>query len=222
MVVKCTFRDRIQWLACTDICQPAAALLLERLLHERRCDLVYSDPPWNPGNEKYWRQHAGVAEGNGYAHFLASWCSLVALCVERGAQHVLCEQSANDAHKQMLLSQMQQRHFPLPLLEEWAVFYGSPGSISCRRPNVLLHFGNTRLTTDPSTMAGEPMTIRACTGLLLSPGSLIVDPCIGKGMTSRMAHYFDWDCLGLELNHARLDKAINWLKKQGYACEQID
>jgi hypothetical protein len=69
-------------------------------------------------------------------------------------------------------------------------------------------------------MAGEPMTIRVCAGLQLPPGSVVVDPCMGKGMTSRMAHYFDWDCVGVEINPKRLAKTIEWLGRQGYDVEE--
>jgi len=211
------FRGCRQVLACHDICSPDAPEVLSRLLDEAGgCDLVYSDPPWNPGNEKYWRNHAGAAEGAGYVAFLEAWCRLVGICIGRGARHVFCEQSENDSHRGMLLAVAEGSGWGLPLLEQWTVYYGSPGSASVRRPNRLLHFGRERIATDPSGMAGEPMTIRACAGLSLPPGSTVVDVCMGKGMTSRMAHYFGWNCVGTELNPKRLAVTVAWLERQGY------
>ena len=182
--------------------------------------LVYSDPPWNPGNATYWRTHAGAMPCASYDRFLDAWVSVVAECQARGTTDVLSEWSANDRHRQMALDAVARNlAWRLPLLEQWTVYYGSPGSASVRRPNVLLHFGRMPLTTAPTGMAGEPMTIRACAGLRLAPGSWVVDPCMGKGMTSRMAHYFGWNCVGVEINAKRLAAARAWLRRQGYQEE---
>src|SRR3990167_1636129 len=158
-----------------------------------RVRLVYSDPPWNPGNATYWRTHAGLDPCASYDAFLDAWVGVVATAIERGAGDVLQEQSANVKHSDMLLLAVaRQPRWTLPLLERWSVYYGSPGSASVRTPNVLFHFGLRPLATDPNGMAGEPMTIRACAGLGLRPGDWIVEACMGKGMTSRIAHY--WQC----------------------------
>jgi hypothetical protein len=179
--------------------------------------LVYSDPPWNPGNATYWRTHAGVGPCASYDSFLDRWTSVVSKCILQGATDVFTEQSINDKHRDMFISAVQrQESWKLPLVEQWTVFYGSPGSASVRRPNSLLHFGSSLLRTDPQNMAGEPMTLRVCAGISAPPGSWIVDPCIGKGMTSRMAVYFSWNCIGIEINAKRLSVTIEWLKRQGY------
>jgi hypothetical protein len=201
-------------LAVQDIVD-GGAFALSNMLGSRQVDLVYSDPPWNPGNEKYWRNHAEASESTGYAAFLAAWVNCASLGIAKGARHVFTEQSANDEHRQLTVAAMEHAGCGVPL-EQWTVYYGSPGSASVRRPNVLLHYGIERLPTDPSGMAGEAMTIRVCAGLSLPPGSLVLDPCMGKGMTSRMAHYFDWDCIGTEINAGRLSKTIGWLRGQGY------
>jgi len=178
--------------------------------------LVYSDPPWNPGNATYWRTHAGKAPCYSYARFLDSWVAIGAECQMRGTLGIFTEQSANPLHKQLLLDAVARHSgWTMPLIEEWTVYYGSPGSQSVRRPNTLLHFGREKLRTDPSGMAGESMTIRACAGLA-QPIRCVIDPCMGKGMTSRMAHYFGWNCIGSEINPKRLEVARRWLRTQGY------
>lgn len=180
--------------------------------------LVYSDPPWNPGNASYWRTHAGLGACKSYDDLMDKWCSIVCECQRRGTKDVFIEQSKIDKHKNMFLEAVERcgDKWKLPLIEEWKVFYGSPGSASVRNLNVLLHFGTDYLKTDPTGMDGEPMTIRVCSGLHLSSGATVVDPCIGKGMTSRMAHYFEWDCVGNELNPKRLEKTVQWITKRGY------
>jgi len=104
----------------------------------------------------------------------------------------------------------------LPLQDQFKVFYGSPGSRSRQNPNMLLHFSETPLKTDPSGLDGEPMTIRACAGIEVAPGASVFDPCIGKGMTSRMALYYQWDCIGTEINPKRLGKTITWLERHDF------
>lgn len=218
---RCTRGARMQKLACWDLEAADTPAVVTALLPPT-CALVYSDPPWNPGNATYWRTHAGLRPCFSYPRFLDAWVAMVALCQERGATHVLTEQSATQGHCQMLHAAIaRSTRWSLPFLEDWAVFYGSPGSTSVRRPNRLLHFGAVPLSTDPTGLAGEPMTIRACAGLGLPVGSWVIDPCMGKGMTSRMAHYFDWNCCGTELNPARLAKTLQWLERQAYTIEEV-
>lgn len=202
-----------QGLAVADLLDGAGRLIEEH--RGRSVVLVYSDPPWNPGNEKWWRRHAGAEPPVDYRHLLDAWCAVVAAVQPR---HVFCEQSVNPGHRKMFTDAVARcGEWFLPLIEEWTVYYGSPGSRSCVRPNVLLHFGHERLTTDPSGMRGEAMTRRVFEGLdHTCVRYLVVDPCMGKGMTSRMAHEFGLDCLGTEINARRLDYAIRWLLKRGY------
>lgn len=198
--------DQSQKLAVGDLRNGGVALLA-KMIDSLPVSTVYSDPPWSPGNEKYWRTHAGL-DGGDYSAFIEAWLDAVALC--RGLRHVFCEQSNKDGHRSLFMDAAQNRDFP-PLLQEWTVFYSSP-----RRPNRLLHFGLDRIETDPSGLAGEVMTRTVFDGLHEPSGTIVMDPCTGKGMTSRMAHRFAYSFIGLELNPIRLEATINWLLKQGY------
>lgn len=207
-----------QRLAVADLLAGAGAALIAEA--DGPTDIVYSDPPWNPGNEKWWRRHAGVEPPERYEALLDAWCACVA---NLAPQHVFCEQSVNPRHRALFTDAVSRCDaWTLPLLEEWTVYYGSPGSRSCVRPNVLLHFGAQHLPTDPSGLRGEGMTRRVFEGLMMLGHTLpahrgeIVDPCMGKGMTSRMAAEFGCDCLGTELNPKRLDYTIRWLMRHGY------
>lgn len=178
-----------QMLAVADLLGNGPSVLLSMV---DRVDVVYSDPPWNPGNEKWWRRHAGAEPPTDYNRLLDAWCGLVS---RLGPKHIFCEQSFNEKHSRMMLDAVGRcATWSLPLLDQWTVYYGSPGSRSCQRPNALLHFGNVRISTDPTGMSGEPMTRKVFEGLDLRPGMTVADPCMGKGMTSRQAH--EW---GVEL-----------------------
>lgn len=171
--------------------------------------MVYSDPPWNPGNEKWWRRYAGVDPPSDYCNFLDSWCRCVAACAP---EHVFCEQSVNDKHRAMLANAISRcGAWSLALMEEWTTFYGSPS-----RPNKLMHFGTSKLRTDPTGLRGEEMTRRVFAGFSDVTGVTVVDPCVGRGMTSRMAHASGWNFVGSELNPKRLDCTVGWLLKHGY------
>jgi hypothetical protein len=197
-----------QRLAVGDLLLDAGAAF--RALLSAPVSVVYSDPPWNPGNEKWWRRHAGAEPPTDYAHLLDAWCACVAAAQP---QHVLVEQSVNLRHKGLLLEAVGRCHgWGLPLIEEWVVQYGSP-----LRPNALLHFGRVPLATDPSGMRDEAMTRRVFEGLQPAPGGTVADPCMGLGTTSRMAHEFGQHCIGTELCGRRLDVTIRWLLRHGYA-----
>lgn len=207
-----------QWLAVADLCATGGAVLRAAAAeHRAEVRVVYSDPPWNPGNEKYWRRHAGAAPPVAYAALLDAWCATATAWPT--VEHILCEQSASATHRQLFHDAVARcAAWSLPLREEWVVYYGSPGSRSCVRPNVLLHFGHQALRTDPTGLRGEPMTYRVFEGLALARRAVVADPCLGKGMTSRMAHQFGLNCLGIELNSARLAYAERWLARQGYVA----
>ena len=203
-----------QRLAVADLLVDAGDLVVE-MIAGRGAPLVYSDPPWNPGNEKYWRRHAGASPPDSYDRLLDAWCGLVARI---GPRDVFCEQSTQSKHRDLFFAAVERcEAWRLPLLEQWTVYYGTPGpGRDCVRPNVLLHFGSAPLATDPSGMRGVPMTRRVFEGIDLPHGSLVVDPCMGKGMTSRLAHERGWNVVGTELNSRRLDYTIAWLMKRGY------
>lgn len=172
-------------------------------------DLVYSDPPWNPGNEKYWRTHAAANPSRGYDGFLDAWCREV---IAYDPRDVLVEQSANWEHANMLLAAIERNPcWRWPLLEHWEIQYGHP-----RRPNRLLHFGTRRLSIDPTGMNGEAMTRRVFEGLGVVAGETVADPCTGLGTTSRVAHSFGANFIGTEINPARAARTIKWLTGHGY------
>ena len=157
MLMRCVFGERTQLLLCADLLESSTLVKLQEMIAMSGCggcDLVYSDPPWNPGNEKYWRQHAEKSEPKQYDAFLNAWCDAVQICINRGAEDIFCEQSNNPKHREMLLEVVKQKNWRIPLLEDWVVFYGTPSSVSCSTPNRLLHFGKEKIDTNPSGMIG--------------------------------------------------------------------
>jgi hypothetical protein len=198
-----------QRLAVADLTTPEGLATFRGLLEGLSVSVVYSDPPWNPGNEKYWRRYAGASVPTSYGKLLDGWIACVVAC---RPEHVFVEQSVNQAHKAMLVDAIGRcPAWSLPLIEEWVVEYGSP-----KRPNALLHFGRNKSTTDPSGMSGVTMTRTALMGIDIPSRTAIADPCMGLGTTSRVAHMLETSCVGTELNEKRLDVTIDRLRKMGY------
>lgn len=196
-----------QKLAIVDLTKPEGPEIFHSL---GPADVIYSDPPWSPGNEKWWRRYAKVSPPLAYTNLLMAWCKCVTGCL---ANDVFVEQSIIDSHRKMLTDVIKTTSsWRLGnVLEQWVTRYGSP-----KRDNVLMHFGTKPLQVDPTGLSGVTMTKTVILALGLSHGSIIGDPCTGLGMTSRIAHMAGCNFIGTELNADRLNKTIAWLKKHGY------
>lgn len=204
----------VQHLAVADLLRDAGEAIVAQATVP--VSIVYSDPPWNPKIEKWWRRYAGADPQTQYDDLLDAWCRCVAALKP---EHVFCEQSINPRHRQMFLDAVVRASWTIPLREEWTVYYG--GSRSEIRPSMLLHFGMQPLSVNPTGLCGEPVTRKVFDGIeLLSirheRSRWLVDPCMGKGMTSRMAAEYGWSCIGTELSAYRLGYTIRWLLQHGY------
>lgn len=156
-------------------------------------DIIYSDPPWGPGNLMYWRTHNGETRRPDWATFLSTFCSIVRSSVRPGG-HVFVEMGLRWVDD--LAEAMRRVGF-----RESARFGCLYGPASKRLPNVLWYSG-PGTKTDPSGMYGVAMTRRALEGVA-APGALVFDPCCGKGMTARCALRLGMRFAGVELNPRR-------------------
>src|SRR5574343_168252 len=200
-----------QALARADLTTPDGLATFRSQLAGRRAWLVYSDPPWDPGNEKYWRRHAKLAPPlAGFDRLMDAW---VACCLAADPEHVLVEMSIHADRNRWFFDAVARAGaaWRWPEQRRYEVRYSSQ-----KLPNLLVHYGPTPLTTDPSGLAGQPMSHTAFAGLGMPRGSLVVDPCTGLGMTSRLAHVFGCHFAGTELNPARLARTVAWAEKRGY------
>lgn len=170
-------------------------------------DVVYSDPPWGPGNLQFWAtMHArGSVPRETWPRFLDAFCSSVVkhtrpeapIFVEMGLRWV------DDLDAAM-------RSWGLGRRRRWDITYGSK-----RRPlpNTLLLYGPTNVVvTLPDPPHGEPVTL-AVLGAVVRPGVVVLDPCTGFGMTARITHRLGGVFRGTELNPQRLARTAAWLQK---------
>ena len=161
--------------------------------------IVYSDPPWGPGNLMYWRTHNKEKTRPDWRRFLDTFCGIVARNIEPNA-HVFVEMGLR------WVDELAETMASLEIHEtqRFRVFYGNP-----KLPNVLWYSG-PGTTTDPSGLSGVAMTRCALEGVAQA-GSLVFDPCCGKGMTARCALRLGMRFAGVELNPKRAEVTQRWL-----------
>lgn len=189
-------------LLCGDITRGA----VPALMGEDLADVVYSDPPWGPGNQQYWHTHnkRGSVPQTDWPGFLRAFCCACA-AFARAEAPVFVEMGERWAED--LARAMAQEG--LLLQREWSITYGSPP-----RPNRLLLFGLHDHPIDlGSDRHGPPVTARILEAIV-RPGMLVLDPCTGKGMTARNAHRLGGHFRGCELNPRRLAITEAWLCRQ--------
>lgn len=186
---------------CGDITAGAVAVVMGA----DRADVIYSDPPWGPGNQQYWHtmRERGSVPRTAWPGFLTAFCAACAahratdapVFVEMGLRWV----DELDAAMVVVGLTPQRR---------WAITYGSK-----RHPNVLSLFGpRDLLILLPDPPHGEPVT-KAILAAVVSPGMVVLDPCTGLGMTARATHRLGASFRGSEMNAARLAKTEAWLRR---------
>lgn len=200
----------IHRLLCGDITQGA----VQRLMGDERADVVYSDPPWGPGNQKYWHtQNArGSAPLTDWPGFLRAFCRSIAdvrkpeapVFVEMGTRWVADLDAA-------------MAEAGLAFRARWIITYGPKNK---PLPNVLNLYGPAHVNFEmPSPPHGEPVTRAVISGAMNQLWSLgrrtnriVLDPCTGLGMTARITDTHGDLFRGTELNPARLARTVAWLQ----------
>lgn len=173
------------------------------LMGQDRADLIYSDPPWGPGNQRFWHTHNGTEPMTDWPAFLAAFCQVCAdyrksnapIFIEMGIRWL------GDLDHAM-------ERVALPMQRRWSITYGRPP-----RPNALTLYGCRDWPIDlGQNTHGEPITWTILSAVV-RPESVVLDPCCGKGMTARHTHIGGGHFRGAELNGNRLEVTASWLRK---------
>lgn len=200
-------------LLCGDITDGAVT----KLMGNERADVVYSDPPWGPGNQQYWHtmRERGAAPRTSWHAFVEAFA---AICsdVSRAEAPVFVEMGMRWADE---LTDVMAAH-GLYLARRWVMTYGPK---SKPLPVTLNLYGRESAGAALGVLAGavsagmpdpphgEPVTAHVL-GLVVSPGSVVLDPCTGLGMTARWTHKLGGSFRGTEMNAARLARTETWLR----------
>jgi predicted RNA methylase len=166
-------------------------------------DIVYSDPPWGPGNLRYWRTHNGEPDHEvNWNNFLRTFCKVVANSIKPDS-HVFVEMGIRWVDQ---LAEFMAEH-NIQELERWTCVYSAQ-----KLPNILWHAGPEKLPVDPTGLGAVKMTNMVLASIA-KPGALVFDPCCGKGMTARCAVRNGMRFAGVELNPKRAGVTQQWLDK---------
>lgn len=186
---------RTHRIACGDVMLPES---LEWLMGGRMASLVYADPPWGPGNLKYWRTANGEHVKPDWAVFLhlltfnlATYCD-GPIFLEMGMRWVAdLERAMGRAER--------------PITAMATVVYGSPP-----RPHAICLFGGEKELLDDLPTECWAAT-REIAKRVARPGEILLDPCLGLGKSSKVFADRGMDVYGLELNRKRLASAAKRL-----------
>ena len=176
---------------------------LAQLLRDERADALYSDPPWGPGNARYWRTHARLPCPS------APWTELKAGLrealhhVRRGGP-VWIEMGERWADEIVDLMASCDH----AVTQRWTTRYRSGGELL---PCALLYSG-TPLDLDPSDLRGADLPLACLRAYGLPSDSVVLDPCCGKGYTARACVRLGLRFRGLELNPHRLGYTERWVR----------
>jgi len=181
---------------------------IETLMSGEDADLIYSDPPWGPGNQKYWHtmNRKGSLPRTDWDHFIECFVRICALYRKQDAP-VFIEMGLRWTDQ---LDELMRR-YGMNMVKRWETYYGDK-----RKPNktTLALFGSElKDIMMPDPPHGEPCTLSILKEYV-KPGMIVLDPCTGLGMTARLTHTLGGTFCGSELNLKRLEKTANWLRKR--------
>lgn len=178
-----------------------------RIMGADRADVVYSDPPWGPGNQQYWHTYRdrGSVPRTDWPGFLAAFCESV-----RAARHPHAPVFVEMGMRWTADLDAAMNRVGFPLRREWEITYGPK---SKPLPLRLALFGPQDIPVDlAGNTHGEPVT-REILRAVVTPGAVVLDPCTGLGMTSRWTHRYGGHFRGTEMTERRLAVTEAWLRK---------
>lgn len=190
-------------LLCGDITKGAVG----HLLGDEKVDVIYSDPPWGPGNQQYWHtmRERGSVPATSWSDFLTVFCEVCAMAIKPRSP-VMIEMGIRWVDE---LDGAMAR-VGLNVRNRWTIFYGPK---SKPLPNTLSLYGDRSIDIAmPSPPHGEVVT-RAALAAIVKSGDIVLDLCTGLGMTARATHRLGGVFYGTEMNTVRLARTAAWLKK---------
>jgi len=184
---------------------------VDQMLAGETVAVFYSDPPWGDGNLAYWRTMAKKMTGQELAQVNHEqlYDRITALIVKYVRGYVFIETGLR--WREYVVGRL--RIAGLTDLKVQSLFYESGAKL---QENLLVSGRSSMMvplfSLDPSPYRGAEL-VRRVIGSVATPGGLVLDPCCGMGYTARAAVAAGMRFAGNELNQARLDKTIAFLRK---------
>lgn len=183
---------------CGDLMDVSKSGLLDRYVPQ--VDMIYTDPPWNPGNFKMFYTHAKALQKREYGYFLdvlvgvlARKCPNGLVAMDMGIPKIAALDFRLKAHGYTKLAQNVTEYSG----GECLTFIGS-----FRSGWALPHPAKI-----PGSLKGLQV-IRHVMGILEQAGSTFFDPCCGKLVFAREAMKRGMTVYGCELNPAKLARGL--------------
>ena len=175
-------------LACGDLLEYSIEDVIELLRIEGRCTM-YVDPPWNQGNMTTFYGKADLIRTRSFEDLCTHiWALAEACCdeawIEMGNQHVdyLINEVIGERGRGV---------------QKYDVTYYR------KHPSCLVYAGLTRVSPRDDTFTGMDDEQTPYKALLQSKAGLVLDPCMGRGLTGVSAVKAGLPFAGMELNPVR-------------------
>lgn len=181
------------------LASPLSAAAAASVMGTDRAALAYTDPPWGPGNLKYWRTKNGEASRPDWPAFVAE---LVAVIGRHCSGWVFVEMGlrwADEVSGAFAASGLTERH-------RHVMDYGKPP-----RPNALLALHRAADWPDRALPRWGWAATEAVAGEFGVPGHVLFDPCVGLGASASYFARVGMAVRGLDLNPGRLAVAARRL-----------
>lgn len=196
---------------CSDLREHST---LRDVLEGRTVDLLYSDPPWGQALLNGFRTKAGVDKAD--YRWEELYEDITQYGVERGVP-VWLEASKPDSRDGMkVLSTMRKAG---TVRKAWEVSYNQKNL-----PSGLFYTGTVdypQELTDVLTGLTDkrtPYEVMSKT----APSGLVLDPCAGRGVTSRCAEEAGWTSVNNDLNANRVSASLVRMEKMtGETAERL-
>lgn len=186
------------------LCGDVMAGDVQRVLGRELVDVVYSDPPWGPGNLKYWGTHAKRKQSGDWRKFLDAFCVSVTRASPAGV--IFVEMGLRWVDELAAIMRACGR----AEAARWTVQYKAGNELL---PNALWYSGpSLPAGFNPTPLRGAALP-RYCIAPFARPEGIVLDPCCGKGYTARAAVAHGMAFYGLEYNASRLAVSRAWLEK---------
>jgi hypothetical protein len=192
-------RERCHVFLCGDIGRFAIPKLLERV--SQKIDCVYTDPPWDKGKMTYYANLAGIQQKQREWHKFVD--SLLKDLVKAAIPDIWIEMGVGTS---LVINLMQSKSSAPPYDNCWGVLYDQT------KQNTLIHFGHS-VAESADGLKGLQVP-RFAFQHMRPEAKVVLDPCVGKGTTAKVAHTCAKSCYGIELVPARLQATMEWFAKQ--------
>ena len=199
------WRCGLHTFACIDLSSPHGVSILDTVVLGaiRPPRLAYTDPPWTPGIANGYRTKAGLTDKYPYDTLLDA-----ILKAMKPAELGFIEIGLKNEGALALACQ----NAGIPIQKAWDItYYGN-------RPARLLALHLHKSTTfELADFTG--MDDAATPGFAIErhsiPGDVILDPCVGQGLTALWAQHHGCYCVGSELHPRRLAVTLEKLRLVG-------